>query len=143
MKKVFLFSCCFAILLSSCNLLKSVNFVPAYNAGIIADVKLGTDLTIKLYDAAIAGDQTYNASDTLYSMLAGQITSIERKENARPKSIGKTALLTIIKNLQSAFVKYRNEHKKKGILSKAELSLNKNYLLPHWQSLLSAEKSLN
>lgn len=124
--------------LQSC---KTTSLAPAYNAGIVADVKLGQQLTVDLYDQAIKNpDKHFAVSDSLYAMVEGQIAAIERKCEARPISIGRTAILKIISNLELKFKEYRDKHRKaKDGLSNEELSLNKNYLLPHWKSLLNAE----
>jgi hypothetical protein len=134
--KIFLASMILSVAMLSCK----VAFVPTYDSGVYAEIKLGQSLTKKLYDQAIENpDKSYAASDSLYRMLGAEIASIVSKESARPKS---RLLVGIANNIQIAFNKYRNDHLVKGKLNNTELKLYNQYLQAHFKSLENAEKNL-
>lgn len=117
-----------------------VTFQPTYDAGVLDEIKVGQTLTQKLYETAIANpDKSYAASDSLYKMLAAQISSIATKEAARVKS---TLLVAQVNELQKTFNKYRNSHQSKNVLNNTEFGLYASYLDAIWKSIKNAEQNL-
>lgn len=117
-----------------------VTFQPTYDAGVLDEIKIGQTLTQKLYESAIANpDKSYAASDSLYKMLAAQISSIATKESARVKS---TLLVAQVNELQKTFNKYRNSHQSKNVLNNTEFGLYASYLDAIWKSIRNAEQNL-
>lgn len=133
MKNVLLCSL-MALTLASCGVIKKVAFVPAYNAGVVSDIKLGQQLAEKLYQPENA---VYN--DSLYVMFAEHIASIRSAELARPSSV---KMFGIVSKLQTAFAAHREEHKRKGTATPTDLKLWLLYLRPYWKDLLNSEQSL-
>lgn len=126
----------FLILAISCR----VTFQPTYDAGVLNEIKVGQTLTQKLYETAIANpDKSYAASDSLYKMLAAQISSIATKEAARVKS---ALLVAQVNELQKTFNKYRNSHQSKNVLNNTEFGLYASYLDAIWKSIKNAEQNL-
>lgn len=117
-----------------------VTFQPAYDSGVMSEIKLGRSLTQALYKNAIESpDKSYAASDSTYKMLAAQISSISNKEAARPKS---KMLVAQVNELQKLFNWARNEHLRKTVLNLTEIDLYAKYLDDAWKSLINAEQNL-
>lgn len=125
-------------ILSSCK----VMLVPEYNAALedqIANAAKATDkLYIDIIDAAVNG-RNYNAFSERYNEIEVEISSVQLKNEARPKN---GDFLVIIKNLKDAFAEAKNYHKEHKTLSDGEAIGYQATLAGYWKPLYIAEKAL-
>lgn len=126
------------LLITACH----IQLVPAYDKEIETKIISGAQLNDKLYIDLKGKDQDqrkYAAVVSRYDEIESEINSLQLRIEAQKKN---SDFLVIIRNLKTAFQKYRDEHKSKLTLTDAEIELYKSYIKAYWLPLLQAERGL-
>jgi hypothetical protein len=121
----------------------TITLVPTYDAQLESEIINGAKLNDKLYiDLLNAESSKRNFQFWLekYSEIEAEIHTILLKNEIRKNN---TDMLAIVKSLDSAFVKYKLEHKNKPTqLTDGELIIYQSYIKAFWKPLLIAEGGL-
>lgn len=119
-----------------------VTLVPAYDQVLADEISNTAKATDKLYldmlDTPVA-TRTYDAFKDQYNAIESEISTIELKNEARPKNHD---FLVIIKNLEKAFVEAKKYHKDHSTISDGEAIEYRGTLAAYWKPLYIAEKAL-
>jgi hypothetical protein len=119
-----------------------VVLVPEYRSDLEDQIISGAKLNDKLYIDLLQSDKQMRQFDLYkeqYAIIAAEINSIQLKNEVRNNNAN---MLVIIKNLNDAFTKYRDEHKSTNTISDGEIKIDQAYLKAFWKPLLVAETAL-
>jgi hypothetical protein len=125
-------------LLFSCR----VVLVPEYSSELEAQIVQGAKLNDKLYIDLLNANpdkRSFQLYAGKYAEVESEIHSILLKNETRKKN---NDMLVIIRNLDSAFVEYKNQHKSQDRLSDGEIKVNQAFIKAFWKPLLIAESGL-
>ena len=119
-----------------------VVLVPEYRSDLEDQIISGAKLNDKLYIDLLQSDKQMRQFDLYkeqYATIAAEINSIQLKNEVRNNNAN---MLVIIKNLNDAFTKYRDEHKRTNTISDGEIRIDQAYIKAFWKPLLVAETAL-
>lgn len=134
MKRAILFL--FASMFVSCSFILS----PSASSEMVKKVTEAAQMTDQAYLQMIESeDRSYSIFEDIYISIESEINSIILLDAVRENS---SDILKIATLLKEHFIKYKDDHKTRQVLSAAELRAYNNDLKAFWQSLLQAEKSL-
>jgi hypothetical protein len=129
----------FSLIFSSCR----VSLVPDYNATIYQKIIATAARNDRLYIDLLQADTAHRAFSQYakrYAALETSIQSINLQYQARANN---SVFLPILENIQTLFLKYKEEHKKHTApLTQAEIKLYQTYTRDYWKPLLIAENAL-
>jgi len=129
----------FALILSSCR----VSLVPDYNANIYQQIISAASRNDRIYIDLLQAnpdDRKFSLYAKRYASLETAIQSIYLQYQARPHA---NSFLPIIENIQTLFVKFKNEHQSQSApLSADQVRLYQQYARDYWKPLLIAENAL-
>jgi hypothetical protein len=132
---VLLFGCFF----SSC----SVTLVPEYNASLYQQIVTTAARNDRLYIDLLQADTAHRAFSQYAKRYAGIETSIQSIYLQYQARANNSAFLPILENIQTLFLKYKEEHKQHAsALTQAEIKLYQTYTRDYWKPLLIAENAL-
>ncbi|MBS1730719.1 MAG: hypothetical protein JSS67_08060 [Bacteroidetes bacterium] len=139
-KSLYVAIICFPLmLLASCR----VSLVPAYDAALqtqIENAAKATDmLYLKMMDASM-NDKEYATYAQDYLNIEGEINAILLKNEIRPKS---EDIVASIKILKDYFIKAKEDHVKRNVLSNAEALIYNEQLKALWKPVLIEEMALS
>jgi hypothetical protein len=121
---------------SSC----TVMYSPVFDSSIAQDVlnaRQKTDaLYLKMQNANNKLFETYAAD---YAQVEADINNIVIKQTLRPQ--GKDFVI-LISNVQKLFTNYIAEHKAKGFVNNAQISIYNKYMQDAWVIVINSENSL-
>ena len=126
--------------IQSCKILQPTQIVSPYNSAIVADVvDLGKFVDGFYSDQEANEDKSFTTHAPGYAAAEVSINSIIVRSSVRPKSglIVKQAEL-----YKKMLLKYRDEHKVKGVLNNNEIRVYRRYLRDQLAQLLYSELSL-
>lgn len=127
------------ILLAGCR----ASYVPAYDAALQTQIENAAKSTDMLYLTMIASpDEVKNYDRYLseYLNIEGEINSILLKNEVRPKSADIVASIKILKDY---FMKAKEDHAKRDVLSNAEALIYNEQLKALWKPVLIEEIALS
>ena len=139
MKQFFKTFLLFALILSSCR----VSLVPDYNATIYQKIIATAARNDRLYIDLLQADTTHRAFSQYAKRYAGIETSIQSIYLQYQARANNSAFLPILENIQTLFLKYKEEHKQHtAALTQAEIKVYQAYTRDYWKPLLIAENAL-
>lgn len=127
------------ILLASCR----ASYVPAYDVALLTQIENAAKATDMLYLTMIASPDNvkdYQRYLGEYLNIEGEINSILLKNEVRLKSTDMVASVKILKNY---FIKAKEDHAKRNVLSNAEALIYNEQLKALWKPVLIEEIALS